>query len=1109
MNPMLALDAQARAQALDVRHSILLQAPAGSGKTTVLTARFLALLATVDLPEQILAITFTRKAAAEMRHRLLGALQAARSGSSIPGIAAELLQAARLRDEQRGWDLLRNPARLRIETIDALNHWLASQLPIASRSGARLQIASHAAPLYQRAARQCLQLAPEEPELAAAAELLFERLDYSWGRLERLLEAMLERRAHWLPRVIDARDGALAQRVEQSLQAVLRARLAAVLALLPVPLVREGAALVAHARRARGVAAGSCDAAHFDARPESLPLWQELCDLALTERGWRQRWTVREGFEREDTAMKVRVAAWVRALALEHGALEALQSLRALPQAQLSEPDRGALAALSCVLLRAAAELQLVFAASGRVDYAYVAAAARQALTEQGEPSDLALRTGAALRHLLVDEFQDTSFEQYELLSALTAGWQRGDGRTLLVVGDPMQSIYQFREAEVGLFLRARDHGIGELALEALQLRRNFRSQAALLSWINSHFAALFPPQDDPRRAAIRYLPSIAAATAHTLESAVSLHRLTAGDLAGEAAHVLQVVRQAREQDPQASIAVLVASREHAAQLLRRLRDAGYAPRGIKLERLRERPVIRELCSLTRALLHGADRSAWLALLRGPCCGLRLADMEALLAHDTGDVFAALRAFMARGGSDGESEALAVRTRIMRLLAALAPAIESAERTMPLWQRVEYCWLRLAGSAVYRSQTELLDAERFIDALALHEDPQRLVGDAIEELTAGLYSESAPQPGAIDVMTIHAAKGLEWDVVILPGLGRRTASDRDPLLHWIELPRASEGTDLLLAPIRATEQEPRGSLAAFIKSLRRERLQLERIRLLYVACTRARHALHLLGALAADDAQAAPEAGSLLALLWPALGEQFAAAPASPAQQAAPLDAPPPLWRLSANWRAAPAPAMPRLEQLPLSAPAPGDAPEYSWVGLSARAVGTIVHAELQRLASIHPLPGVDQLSDSVARYDDWLAELGTEPGDRAEASMRILRALVCTLEDPRGRWLLSSTHPQARSEWRLTGWHEGRIVNVIVDRMLLDERGERWIVDFKTGTHAGGAVEEFIAREAQRYRPQLQRYAALAAQFGKEPVRVALYFPLLGVFNELQISGN
>src|SRR5262249_28582051 len=148
-----------------------------------------------------------------------------------------------------------------------------------------------------------------------------------------------------------------------------------------------------------------------------------------------------------------------------------------------------AIEALSRVLRAAAVQLQAEFAAVGRVDHTYVAGAAREALMDGGLPTDLALRAGLSLRHILVDEFQDTSLAQFDLLEFLTASWEEGDGRTLFVVGDPMQSIYQFREAEVGLFLRARDHGIGNVRLEPMQLTRNFRSTPSLIVWTNDTFA--------------------------------------------------------------------------------------------------------------------------------------------------------------------------------------------------------------------------------------------------------------------------------------------------------------------------------------------------------------------------------------------------------------------------------------------------------------------------------------------------------------------------------------------------------------------------------------------------------------------------------------------
>jgi ATP-dependent helicase/nuclease subunit A len=589
-----------------------------------------------------------------------------------------------------------------------------------------------------------------------------------------------------------------------------------------------------------------------------------------------------------------------------------------------------------------------------------------------------------------------------------------------------------------------------------------------------------------------------------TTRAAVTLHRLHDGDLAAEAERVVEIVRAARARDPATSIAVLVASREHVALSAVRLRAAGFALRGVDLERLRDRPVIRDLAALTRALLHPGDRSAWLALLRAPWCALTLAELEALSGAAGGDMFELLRTV----ASPDSEPAPALRLRLLRLYRALAPAILGAERGLPLWQRVEHSWLRLAAPAIHRAEVDRLDAQRFIDALALHDDPQRLVGEALGELTERLYSGAPPQPGAIELMTVHAAKGLEWDLVILPGLGRSTAVDTDPLLHWIELPGVGADTELLLAPIRATPQEPRCSLAGYIKRLQRDRARLERVRLLYVAATRARSALHLLAALplpADPDRLPAPRAGSLLNILWPAIGEQFLAltpAPGAPAPAVHATHAS--LWRLPESWSIPGPPAPPGVQRMRLASPTPEQAPEYRWVGSTARAAGTVVHAELHRLAAASQAAMIATQPAALPDYGAWLAELGVAPDEQRAAGAQVQQAIARTLADPRGRWLLSNSHAQTYSEWRLTGVHQGRVVNIVIDRMLVDEHGQRWIVDFKTSVHQGGAQRDFIDSEAERYRPQLLRYAALARQLGREPVRLALYFPLLGVFREI-----
>jgi len=169
----LPADQAAREAALDPARSFIVQAPAGSGKTDLLTKRFLRLLATVERPEQILAITFTRKAAAEMRNRILQALQPPAAQAHLDMQAHEqqlyeLAEQVRARDRQKDWQLAAHPARLRIQTIDSLNAELTRQLPLLAQFGAQPQLAERPAELYAEAAQRTV--------MASGPTALHERL---------------------------------------------------------------------------------------------------------------------------------------------------------------------------------------------------------------------------------------------------------------------------------------------------------------------------------------------------------------------------------------------------------------------------------------------------------------------------------------------------------------------------------------------------------------------------------------------------------------------------------------------------------------------------------------------------------------------------------------------------------------------------------------------------------------------------------------------------------------------------------------------------------------------------------------------------------------------
>ena len=706
MSELIQLDEAARIAASAPTESVLLEAPAGSGKTAVLTRRFLRLLARVDEPGEILAITFTRKAAAEMQARVMRALR----GEFPPddpeaGELSTLADAALARAAARGWDIDRNPQSLRIQTIDALNYWLASQLPVASRSGGVLNVIESAAELYRRAARHTLLAAESDPQLTTHAHLLFERTDNQWMYLERLIAQMLAERGHWLPFVAREEPQALCRRVNATLGNLARTRLEVLCAVLPQALRRRAQSLA-------GCGPLGCE-------PSDLTHWKHLAHLVLTRDDWRRQLIAqRLGPPFADEGVRQQLRQLIGELRGIAGAREALLAVARAPAAQLSADDARAVESLSRMLWRAAAELHAEFAQAQRVDYTFVAGAAREALTENGEPTDLALRTGLALRHILVDEFQDTSLAQVQLLRMLTVGWEQGDGRTLFLVGDPMQSIYRFRDAEVGLFLRARSGGIGAVRLRPLQLRRNFRALPELVAFTNELFSRVLPQADDLATGAVSYRPSVAAGRPPTEGAAPgrarrSIYlRLFPQGPASEARAIATHLAELRRVDPARSAAVLVAAHAHAVPIVAALTAEGIPACAVDLVPLRERLIVRDLVQLTRALFDLADRSAWLAVLRAPWCGARLRTLTALSTlNDRELIFEAL----------GDSERLARcepedLPRLARLRGVLSESLAERAGTA-IVDLLERTWLRLGASDAYEAH-ELEDARAFFAALA-------------------------------------------------------------------------------------------------------------------------------------------------------------------------------------------------------------------------------------------------------------------------------------------------------------------------------------------------------------------------------------------------------
>lgn len=1120
---MMAMDQAQRDQALDVRESFIVQAPAGSGKTELLTQRFLALLSVVEKPEEIVAITFTRKASSEMRRRISDALQRA-ADDEVPAEAHErktweLGRAALQRDTQQQWQLLQQPSRLRILTFDALCASLARQMPVLSRFGASPGMASDPHTLYTLAARRTLEALDTDDSWTPSVECVLSHLDNDFSKAEQLLARMLARRDQWLRHLGDTENSQLERK---TLEAVLAELVSNELSQLHNMLDGRLDSLPALAAFAvehwpddkpipedlRGITQLPGDSA------DELPAWRQLTGLLLTNSDtWRSRLDKNCGFpvgkkepEKSELAeIKTAMKSLIDSLAADDALLEKLVSVRTLPDARYTDEQWAVFEALANILRIAAGYLKVVFAETSEVDFVEVSQAANRALGEPHDPTDLALALDYRISHLLVDEFQDTSVSQYGLLQRLTAGWQQGDGRSLFVVGDPMQSIYRFREAQVGLYLRARKEGVGDIRLTNVQLKQNFRSCVPVIDWVNDSFGRVFPQQEDHTTGAVTYAVSVTNKASD--DSAVTLHPFIGNDRQAEASRVLELVKAAKQNNTEGSIAILVRNRSHLLEIVTALRHAGLSYRAVDIDSLSERQVIQDVVALARALMHRGDRLAWLSVLRAPWCGVTHKDLLALsedryaLIYDrigNADVLAQL--------SDDS------RQRINRIKPIVDAALSDIGRKG--WRRlIEGTWLALAGPACVYTTSDIHDVSVLLDRIEqleqageLH-DPLRL-DSMIQDLYAAPDSDGDPN---LQLMTIHKSKGLQFDTVIIPGLGRKPRADDKSLLLWTELPREHDENVLLLAPVHGTGEDE-DPIYQYLRRVESVRNINEAARLVYVAVTRAKQHVHLLGHVnekQGKDGEAelsSPASTSLLNILWPVVRDQFEAVHGQ-AQLGSEAGIQgyrtvQGVARLPLTWKI-PGPAAGMVWQATDIAPKDDQAVEYEWAGQAARHIGTVVHRVLQQMAE----EGIDNWSEqrihaSADRYRFLLERLGVARKDMDSALARITSALSKTLNDKKGRWILQP-HTDAQCEYRITTVQQGRLSNRIIDRTFIDDSGARWIIDYKASRHSGGGLNEFLDREKERYETQLNDYAAIMKQLDDRPIKLALYFPLLQAWRE------
>jgi ATP-dependent helicase/nuclease subunit A len=943
-------DQSERERALDPSCSILVQAPAGSGKTDLLTRRFLRLLAEVDDPSHIVAITFTIAAAAEMRHRIVSELEAASASLPTPvddefdmrALAVQALNHARA----LGWNLTNISGVLRISTIDSFCREIALRKPLLSTLAAGLEVTDQPKELYRLAARRTLlHLDSTDPargpaELSDAIASLLNWRDNNWQELEDQIVAMLEQRDRWMQEfwlrdfhagTDDTSWNELRDRLERPFAraaAHALARLGSLLAQSPgawdeaVALARFACGNSNDVPFAALADCPECPVGPFTSADQietARQVFTCLADLLLTKEGtFRQRVDKNHGFPPGTDAHKTRHKSLVASLSEIDGLQPALCAIRNLPPTRYSEDDWRTVRACFTLLRHAAAELHVAFAEAGKLDFTEIAQAALQILQgDDGNPGEAALAFADGIHHLLVDEFQDTSRRQHALISAIAGAWPDPIARTLFVVGDPMQSIYFFRDADAELFPRVQLLGFDLPGSESLvprfvRLSSNFRTTPELVLRLNDLFQPVFAVDDGsnvrfspsvPARSDIgsagprldlhlRFVPQNPRAKPAGPDSPALMHEAAeqrAAALDYQAAEIVELIRSRAQQMENARangqkyrIAVLGRARAALARIAAALRTAAIPFRAIDLEPLAERPEIVDAIALARALANPEDRLSWLGVLRAPWCGLSLSDLYTLAGNDDPEIQRQPIPDLMRSRAHLLTPEGRVAVERLQRAIADASALRAAVPGISLGTWLEQVWLRLGGDGCVdaTARANLSQLWRCLDQLPA--GPADLQGPSLQAALSRLTAQPDPSVDSscgVQLMTIHKSKGLEFEVVIIPELQAKNGKSRPGMFAWLERALDESGdsdevTEFLIAPFQPRGSD-RGKTREWVDAQYCQKEKQETRRILYVAATRAREELHLFARPAYKMENGEPAlcqpADGLLATAWPAI----------------------------------------------------------------------------------------------------------------------------------------------------------------------------------------------------------------------------------------------
>ena len=1046
-------DHQVRKKALG-QGSFIVQAPAGSGKTSLLVKRFLNRLLEVKSPKEVLALTFTNKAAAEMAQRLKEALEGKSKDNEIKKIVEKISKHALKNKWDEGYI-----DTLMVMTIDKLALRLIKQTPILSSSGVNFLTDEDPDDLYRETIRETITSNAEN-------HLLFKYFDYDYHKLTEQLLALISKRDQWLPIV-----SGLLRSDDKNIEEIYGTYYTNELNIWVEEKIKPNFTNE-DLKELEIIVSYLADNKNIDRKDKlrssiNYEFWFYIRDLILTKSGKqiRKKIDTSSGFPATNVGKEIKERL-LKLIKLKNNKFNILIDFFNVTYHKNIVDIYPLITPFCLLLIDMVTRLNEKFKERRIIDFTQIMGNAVEALRD----THLPLILDQNISHILVDEFQDTNESQLIFIELLTQNFAGNPEKSFFAVGDPMQSIYRFRKAEVEIFSRVQKNGISDLKLTSLFLEVNFRSNKNIIDWLNNSFSKAFPLIDDSDEGSVPY--SSCESSNNNLEGGMELIALTCdtksktAQYEAEALYVLNLIKDTRKSNPDASIAVLTRSKAHLNELITLInkKDTSIPIDAIEMSKILSNQTFQDILCLTKALFDFSDRTNWIAALKSPWCGLSINDLVLLFEKDHKSLVWELI-------NNIDNTSRLDKNSARRLRSFVEVIRENIQYRGRISHRyfVEGIWRQLNGEESMVDSNDIQNIDLFLELLEEASEILSIDFIKLERLIENKFiSKTSIQKNSIKFLTIQKSKGLEFDHVIIPNLNKRTRNEESDLVLYDKstLSIKNPGNDKNLHSYHAYKE--------------RKRLDNEKIRLLYVAMTRAKNKCYLIGTVKKEGDLVIPNSGTFMNILWPFFSDKFTEI-ATPEDENSFEKFIPKLRRLNDNFYSGDKRYKRSIDTEELSFCYPNMSTDIQ------RFTGNIVHKYLEII--VKKQLDIDKILCNKLDYTESLY-LGKnfKKKDIKIGLNLVKKSLEMLKKTSDGRWILNR-YLADNSEVSYLLESNNTTTQHIPDRSFI-ENDIQWIIDYKTPF----SPIKNLAVEAKKHLPQLRLYETIFKR-NKRVIQKAIYF--------------